>query len=428
MKLVKKIAIGFFILLLLIIGTLVVIPVFFKDELVQVVKEAANENLNAKVDFGDFDLSMISTFPDFLFEIQNVSIIGKDTFALDTLASIGNLSFKVNLKSVFAGNYTVNSFEIDELNAKAIVLKSGKANWDIMLPDTSTAVTPVDETPFKFELVEYSITNTKIVYDDQQGAMKAVLENLNHSGSFKMNGDLMNISTQTNIDFMTYVMDGITMMNKVKTSAKADLELDLKKSKYTFKENEFALNDLKLAIDGWMEMPNDDIDFDLKIKANNNKFQDVLSLIPSVYKSDIKGLVAKGDFNFDAFVKGKMTEENFPAFGLNLSVKNGYLKYPDLPASMDNVQLQLKVDSKTSNLDQMVVDLKSFHLELAKNPFDMVFYATNLISDPNMKGQIKTNLDLKNITKVFPMDDGQDYQGNLILDLIFACQLSSIEK
>ena len=39
----------------------------FKDKLVQAVKDNVNATLNAKVDFGDFDLSLFRSFPDFSF-------------------------------------------------------------------------------------------------------------------------------------------------------------------------------------------------------------------------------------------------------------------------------------------------------------------------------------------------------------------------
>ena len=154
MKIIKKIVIGLVVLFVLLIGTVALIPVFFKDELVQLVKETANENLNAKVDFGDFDLSLLSSYPYFLFEIENVSVIGVDTFATDTLAHIGKLKFDVDLGSVLAGNYVVNSFEIKDLVANAIVLEDGTANWDVM-PTDSTAVEDVTEdtksAPIKFD-------------------------------------------------------------------------------------------------------------------------------------------------------------------------------------------------------------------------------------------------------------------------------------
>src|SRR5687768_14141824 len=62
--------------LLVIILLLIAAPFIFKDKIVSIVKEQANANLNAKVDFGDFDLSLITSFPDFRFKIQDLSVIG----------------------------------------------------------------------------------------------------------------------------------------------------------------------------------------------------------------------------------------------------------------------------------------------------------------------------------------------------------------
>src|ERR1043166_5940200 len=86
-RIVKWIAISFLILILLLITA----PFIFKDKIVAIVKEQANKNLNAKVDFGEFDLSLFSSFPDFRFNIKNVSVVGVDAFKDDTLAFISEL-------------------------------------------------------------------------------------------------------------------------------------------------------------------------------------------------------------------------------------------------------------------------------------------------------------------------------------------------
>ena len=44
--------------LLLIIILLIAAPFIFKDKIIAIVKEQANNNLNAKVDFGEFDLTL----------------------------------------------------------------------------------------------------------------------------------------------------------------------------------------------------------------------------------------------------------------------------------------------------------------------------------------------------------------------------------
>src|SRR3954471_6295155 len=96
--------------LLVIIILLIAAPFIFKNKIVAIVKEQANANLNAKVDFGDFDLSLVTSFPDFRFKIQNLSVIGIGEFSADTLAFIKELKTDINLKSVISGDqYQINS-------------------------------------------------------------------------------------------------------------------------------------------------------------------------------------------------------------------------------------------------------------------------------------------------------------------------------
>ena len=72
----KKILIVAGVLLVLIVGAAVLLPIIYKDKIVALVKEEVNKNINAKVDFGDFDLTILSSFPDFTIKIDQLSVIG----------------------------------------------------------------------------------------------------------------------------------------------------------------------------------------------------------------------------------------------------------------------------------------------------------------------------------------------------------------
>ena len=89
---------------LLLIILLITLPFLFKDQLIQLVKNEANKNLNAKVDFGTFDLSLLSTFPDFTFDIQDVTVDGVDRFEGVRLAEIKNTAIALDLMSVIGGD------------------------------------------------------------------------------------------------------------------------------------------------------------------------------------------------------------------------------------------------------------------------------------------------------------------------------------
>ena len=162
-RILKWTGISFLVLIILIIAA----PFLFKKQIIQFVKDTANEQLNAKVNFGEFDLTLISSFPDFTFSIDSVSVANIGEFEGDTLLYAKNLTLGLNLMSVIKGDqYKINTISIDQPRIHALVLKSGLANWDITKPSTDSTATAdtAAATPFKMTLKKLEIKNAYILY------------------------------------------------------------------------------------------------------------------------------------------------------------------------------------------------------------------------------------------------------------------------
>ena len=419
--------------LLLIIVLLIAAPFIFKDKIIAIVKEQANNNLNAKVDFGEFDLTLFSSFPDFRFKINNVSVIGVDEFKDDTLAFITNLSTDINLKSVISGGpYGINSIVIDKARILGKVLKDGKANWDIAKPstDSSGASTPESAEPTKFamKLKEFKIKEAYIVYDDQQGDMYAKLENFNYDLNGDFTQDNFVLNNLLDIAKTTFKMSGVAYLNEVHTHLKADLDMDMPKMKFTFKENEFSLNDLTLGFDGFVEMPDTNIKMDLKFKANQTEFKTILSLIPSVYSKDFASVKTAGKLALDGYANGTYNASQMPAFGVNLSIKDAMFKYPTLPKSVNNINIDVKVVNPTGVLDATTIDVNKFHVEMAGNPIDITAHVKTPISDPGLRAEFRGTVDLSSVKDFIPTEKGDDLSGIIKSDISVAGNMSSIDK
>lgn len=419
--------------LLLIIVLLIAAPFIFKDKIIAIVKEQANNNLNAKVDFGEFDLTLFSSFPDFRFKINNVSVIGVDEFKDDTLAFITNLSTDINLKSVISGGpYGINSIVIDKARILGKVLKDGKANWDIAKPSTDSAgaSTPESAEPTKFamKLKEFKIKEACIVYDDQQGDMYAKLENFNYDLNGDFTQDNFVLNNLLDIAKTTFKMSGVAYLNEVHTHLKADLDMDMPKMKFTFKENEFSLNDLTLGFDGFVEMPDTNIKMDLKFKANQTEFKTILSLIPSVYSKDFASVKTAGKLALDGYANGTYNASQMPAFGVNLSIKDAMFKYPTLPKSVNNINIDVKVVNPTGVLDATTIDVNKFHIEMAGNPIDITAHVKTPISDPGLRAEFRGTVDLSSVKDFIPTEKGDDLSGIIKSDISVAGNMSSIDK
>ncbi|MES2591717.1 MAG: AsmA-like C-terminal region-containing protein [Bacteroidota bacterium] len=427
-RILKWTGITFLVLLVLIIAA----PFLFKKQIVQLVKDKANENLNAKVNFGEFGLTLITSFPDFTLSIDDLSIANVGEFEGDTLVYTKNLTIGLNLMSVIKGEqYQINTISLNNPRIHALVLKNGKANWDITKPSADTAVaTPTNETsaPFKMTLKKFEIENGYIVYDDASMDFKTELVNMNHTLSGDFTSDNFLLETLTEIEKFSMSYGGVSYMNKVKTRLKVDLDADMPNFKFTFKENEFSFNELTLGLDGFFAMPKEDMDMDLKFKANQTEFKNILSLVPGVYTADFKSVKTSGLLSLDGFAKGIYNDKKMPAFGLKLNIKDAMFQYPSLPKAVTNIQVDLAVNNKTGVPDATVIDLNRFHIEMAGNPVDAKLHLSTPVSDANIKAEILAKINIASVKDVIPLEKGDDLNGMVTADIKMNGRMSSIEK
>jgi hypothetical protein len=425
-RILKWTGITFLVLIILIIAA----PFLFKKQIVQFVKDTANKELNAKVNFGDFDLSLFRSFPDFSLSVDSVSVANIGEFEGDTLLYAKNLSLSLDLMSVIKGEkYEIHSISIDQPRIHAIVLKDGKANWDITKPSADTTAADTSKSaPFKMGLEKFEIKNGYIVYDDASLGFYTELYNMNHTLKGDFTSDNFVMETLTEIERFTVNYGGVAYMNKVKTRIKADLDADMPKFRFAFKENEFSFNELTLGLDGYFAMPKDDMDMDLKFKANQTEFKNILSLVPGVYTADFKDVKTSGSLSLDGFAKGIYNDKKMPAFGCKLLIKDAMFQYPSLPKSASNIQVDLLVDNKTGEPDATVIDLNKFHVDLGGNPIDAVMHVSTPVSDANINAKVLAKINLATMKDIIPLEKGDDLNGMITADIKMKGRMSSIEK
>lgn len=425
----KKIILVIVSIFVLLLIAAIVLPIIYKDKIIAMVKTEINNNVNAKVDFKSFDLTLISSFPDFTISLNNLSVVGINEFAGDTLTAIDELSATVDVMSVIKGDkISIEGISLLKPYINLMVLKNGKANWDIAKPSTNKTETASEQSKFKIALKKYSIEKGILKYEDESLGFKMSMLNLNHKGKGDFTQDLFVLNTNTTADAMNLWYGGVKYFNEIKTNLKADLDMDMVNSKYTFKENELSLNELVLGFDGFIAMPKDDIAMDLKFNARKNDFKNFVSLIPGVYSKDFKDLKSSGKLEFNGFVKGVYNDTKMPGFGLNLKLQNGMFQYPSLPVAVNNVQMSLAINNADGVPDHTLIDLSKLHVDLGSEPFDAHMKVSTPVSDANMDGAVKGKIDFANLGKMVPLEPGTSMSGLMNADVSFKGRMSAIEQ
>ncbi len=431
LKILKYLVIVIVVMLILAIAA----PALFKGRILDEVQQQANKNLNAKVEFADFNLSLLKGFPNLSVSLEGLKVIGVDTFKTDTLMQFDKFEARVNLISAIRmENIKVRSVILENPMINVIVLNDGLANWDIMkesgeqAPEEETKETESGEMAFNVALKRFAITGANIRYRDYSEGMEAVLNNWDFELTGDMSKDLTALDISTQITGLDFKSDGIRYLNDATFSFIASLAADMVHHTYTMQKNEIRLNDLVLGINGNVNMPpEEDMAMDISIETKKTDFKSLLSLVPAVYKNDFNDVETNGSLSLKGKVSGTMGDDTMPNADMELVVENAMFKYPSLPSSAENININTKLHFDGTNNDYTTIDVNKFHVELAGNPIDVVLHLATPISDPSVESTIKGNLDLASLSDVVPMD-GMTIKGLINTDINMAGRMSYIEQ
>jgi len=411
---------------------LITLPYLFRGKIVEAIKKAANDNLEAVVDFNKVSLSLIRNFPNLRVTIDGFTVDNVAPFEGVRLASIGQLEAVVDIKSVFGDEIMIRRIALIEPAFDVRVLSDGRANYDIAKADTTTTLPETPEAeegaPLRLRVEDFTVSRLMLNYQDATMPLKFILHNMDFNASGGLDGDITTWKATAHAEEATCWMDGITYLRKAEFSADAEIEANLKESKYTLRDNLMRLNELELKADGWLSMPGDDIDMDFTFGAAKTDFRHLLSLVPLEFAKDLKGVEASGKMGVDGYVRGTYNDKSLPGVGLDLVVENGRFKYPDLPKSVDNVQVRMSVVADLNVMDRTTVDVDRFYLEMAGNPVDMRLKLRTPESDPDIDFACKAFIDLDNVSEFIPLESGDKIHGQINADFVLIGRMSSIEK
>ena len=430
MKVMKKVLIGVVVIVVLVLAAAFIIPMVFKNDIKAAIDKAIAKNVNADVlfDVNNFNLSLFRHFPNVTVEIKELGVFNRAPFEGVPLFVVDRLEVEVNLKDVLFG---------DQLRLKGItlvrpqisihVLKDGQANYNITFPSTDTVkVENQEPAKFSFGIDHWELVDGDVVYDDKSIPYYLTLKGLNHTGSGDFTQDVFDLRTHTVADTLTTSYGTMELVTDKRLEIDATVSISEDVTKYTFKDNSAKINDFAMSFDGWFKMNEKDFGMDITFKSPENTFKSLLSLVPGIYTKDFQKIETKGDLTFAGLVKGTYSDQQMPAFKLDLKVNDGMFKYPELPTAISNINMDLLIDNKDGVTDRTVVDLKKLHLDFGANPVDARLLIENL-KDYRMDGNLKAKLNLAELNTMFPMQ-GLEMKGMYTINATAKGTYDSLKK
>jgi hypothetical protein len=447
---------AFVILLVLVVGVvaaLAAVPYFFKDRIIALVKQKANERLMARLDFDGLDISLLRSFPQASVRLEGLRIVNvEQPFMGDTLFACRTLDLTAEpLAYLRESTVRLTALTLDKpaLNLR-IAGDSAHSfkNWDIVKPSVDAASGQAANTTSatRIALTQYSLTGGTLRFtkdissyssysnDDESNAhaREILLTDLNHSGRGDFARDVFTLITQSK-GVLNFTNGGVHYMTDVQTALRLNLVMDLKGMKFTFADNDLTLNALNAGFEGFFAMPDstDDMEFDVRFATKNNEFKNLISLVPAVYSDKFSELKSSGTASIQGSVKGIYNDSTYPGFDIAVQAANGSFQYPKLPVAITAASLDARASSPGGkSFDATILSVRRCAFRLGDDPFQLMLELRTPISDPFVNLEAKGRVNLDNVKNLLPPEKlaGKDLSGIVAADVRFRGAQSAVQK
>ena len=423
MKIAKKIFKWGGITLLLLIIAMIAIPFFFKDTIKEKVIEMANKNLKANIALQDVDISLFKNFPKAQVTLNDFVLVNKEPFVGDSLFAAKHIDVTLSIKDLLAGNYNLLGANVKDASVYIHLNKEGVGNFDIAIPSDK----PEEESaPIKLDIQQYNVENLKFTFKMDDGNLFMEVADIYHSGKGNFAEEVLDLDTQTKAN-VTFAMDKSTFMKQVPITLQAILGIDLKNQKYTFKQNKATVNRLDLVFDGFIQLLEEGQRYDLTFSTPTNSFQNFLALIPEEYSKSIENVKTTGNLTLKGFAKGDMVGDKIPTFGLEMYADNASFKYPNLPKTVRDITIDLKVNNTTGITNDTKVNLNKFTMSIDQDHFSARANVSNIVVNPFVDLAVKGTINLANLSQAYPISLDKKFSGILRADIATQLDMKSVE-
>lgn len=318
--------------LILLVLVIIGLNLYFTDtRLKNTVLPYMNDAVGRSVEVENMSLSFFTTFPHPGIEIENMRIPG-DTEG-DTLLALERMVAGAELFSFFGDQINITELVLNKPRFTYKVYEDSTTNLDFLFEEEAdtaqsegyTINIPYFEVSDGYFGYEDYTSNTSAAFDDFDGDLS-----LTYADSIENSIDVEIGGFYATVDSINYV-DGIPLTLSGESTIFTEQEI------IKLKDGTFALRGLEMDLKGSLSNWSEAFTVDLQFNSSSDNFGDLLRLMPE--NEYTQGLETEGSLDLGGTISGAITNESTPNFDIRINVKDGYLKDPDLPQPVENIQI-----------------------------------------------------------------------------------------
>ncbi len=437
MKKIRKIFIGFGILIGLILILLLTLPIIFKDKIAENVKATANSRLKTELNFTDIDVSFFSHFPRLTIGLNDFVMKGSAPFNNDTLISARRVSLGIDVKSLFSETIKINRVYLDHARVELKYNEKGASNFDVYSSSDTLSVKDTSaQSGAQIKIEQIYFIQCRFLYADPSIPVILELNGFNYNGKSMIENDILSLSSKIRVDAMNLSVNHFPLIVSKPLEAQLSTVININTLDMKFEKNDLKLMGMPLNFTGRFTFLKEGYSLSLRLlsiyekevfsaalKLNStdklyvnvrvNTVMDLAKWSP-ILGADRFALRGHFQMNFNAdgvYESGPDPRSkkhdtiilSIPKFKLFSSCSNGYFKYKDLPEPITDISFDLNASVKDNNYKNISLQMDKLKAEFKKNHFEGFFHLDGLQDFP-MEAKLTAGCKLEELKQVIPLD------------------------
>lgn len=400
----------------IILSLLFILPYLFPATIEKKIKQWANDAIVSDLNFSKARLSFFNHFPSLTLTLYDFSLTGSAPFRKDTLINAGEISFGVNLFTIFSEKIKVNQVFLSDAVIDCRINASGQANYNVYKSDT-TAVTDTAASNVGLQLESIVIENSRLRYDDNSVPLVITAQNFNYTGKGDFSKSIFDLNTRLTTDSFSFIYNGAAYVNRKQIRARLTTRINTHSLSLVFEKNRLRINQLPVQFSGKFDFLKNGYDMDFRLSSRKSTLDQILSAIPPDLAAWLDDTKVKGTAEFDMKLKGVYSKESnaMPDFSCSVKLREGYISHTLAPSPIRDLFLNMDVSLSDLNTDSMHVVIDSVFFRLDKGYVSAVSNTIGL-AQPYIKARMNADVDLALLNKAIGLKE-IEMKGNCAIGL-----------
>ena len=369
------------------------------------------ENTGYDVAIDHASLAFLRTFPNLGFVAEGVTFAEEES----DVAGVSRLTLSMALIPLLTKSIVVKKLELIEpvLVIEATETESEQAEEPATSPDALQS----------FTLEQFVVRSGSVVYSSPDGLLVG-LSDLQMDLSARIN-DMIALQGEMTVGESYLEVGGIPYLSGQPLGLVTEAAFAPDEGILQINPSTFTVAGLGLEVVGMVQAVQavqEGWDMNLELASREGQVAGFWSLLPASITGDISGLEAEGVFDLNATVSGLYSADDIPEINAQLSLENGVIQYPGLPARITDLALE-----------EVVLTSDALHVgHLQATMLENTLTGSGFLegfSNPEVGIQVMLSApDLARIAEAYPLPEGSRLSGNARAEIDLQAKLADLSS